>query len=455
MTLESALPDDAPHVVLVDDDHDFLAAQVQGLQMAGFRVHAFSSGAEALRHVTPDFDGVVLSDVRMPGMDGLSLFSRVQEMDDELPVILLTGHGDVPMAVQALKDGVYDFLAKPFPFEDLIASLRRAGQKRQLVLENRQLRKLHADIAGSRTLPMGDSLAMKSLRQAMTQVADTDVDVLITGDTGTGKKTVGRALHGQSSRRNRPFVQISCASLPEDQFHAELFGAEAAARPGGRRMVGRLEKANRGTVLIEDVETLSPQQQATLLRVIEMREYLPLGAEEPRPLDIRVMASSRANLREDVRQGHFRADLFYLLAGVMLHVPRLIERREDIRLLFQHFLVSACARLKRPIPRLTMAAHSFLQRHDWPGNVRELEGFAERFALGLEPDMPEEPGGDDAGPGLAELVSQFEAQAIRDALTACHGDARQAMQNLKLPRKTFYDKLARHQIRIGDYRAKP
>ena len=447
----------SPRVILVDDDRDFLDAQVQALELAGFAVQAFSSGTEAIRHITREFDGVIVSDVRMPNMDGLSLFKHVHELDSELPVLLLTGHGDVPMAVQALKDGVYDFLIKPFSVAELIASLGRASQKRELVIENRNLRKLNASHINAKNALVGESMVMDSLRQTLSQVAEADVDVLITGESGTGKKTAARSLHSLSHRKNKPFVQISCASLSEEGFHAEVFGStsvEKAPPPpySAKRIAGNLERAHRGTILFDDVGALSLQQQAALLHFIETRECWPRGASEPRPLDLRIVATSRENLREAVQNGTFRADLFYLLSGVTLHVPPLSERRADIRILFQHFLLAACARTKGAVPRLTMAAHMYLQRHDWPGNVRELERFAERFALGLDPE--EGPNTNNASPGLADRINQFEAELIQEVLSRHHGDAKRSMEILKLPRKTFYDKLSRHGIRISDYRGK-
>ena len=445
-------------VILIDDDRDFLDAQVQALELAGFAVQAFLSGTEAIRHVTREFDGVIVSDVRMPNMDGLSLFKHVHELDPELPVLLLTGHGDVPMAVQALKDGVYDFLIKPFSVAELIASLGRASQKRELVIENRNLRKLHAGHNNAKTALVGESMVMDTLRQTLSQVADADVDVLITGESGTGKKTAARSLHNLSHRKTKPFVQISCASLSEENFQAEVFGSEfeekaPLQRHAQKRSVGHLERAHRGTILFDDVGSLSLQQQAALLRVIETRECRPRGADEPRLLDLRIIATSREHLRDAVQKGTFRADLFYQLSGVTLHVPPLSERRSDIGLLFQHFLFAACTRIKKPVPRLTIIAHMHLQRHDWPGNVRELERFAERFALGLDPEEGSNSIGS-SSPGLAESINQFEAELIQEVLSRYQGDAKRSMEILKLPRKTFYDKLSRHGIRISDYRGK-
>ena len=448
----------AGRVIAIDDDSDLLAAQTQGLELAGFSVLPCSTAAEALRELSPDFDGVVLSDVRMPRMDGLTFLEEARAIDSEIPVLLLTGHGEVPMAVQALKNGAYDFLTKPFPMDKLVASLRQAVGKRRLVMENRQLRALHTGNDNEQPLLLGDSSIAVRLRETLAQVAEAEIDVLITGDTGTGKESAARTLHRMSSRRSKPFVHLNCASLPDETFHLDLFGAEPAARGSyspARRTIGRLERAHKGFVLLDDVDALSLSQQAKLLHVVEAQEIWPLGAEEGRALDVRIVATSKHDLRAAVAAGTFRADLFYRLSGVSIHIPPLTHRRGDIQLLFQHFVVRSCARFRRPIPRLTEGVQVHLQTHDWPGNVRELEHFAERFALGL-----------DAGggltltakaktdPGLAERVSQFEADMIRQTLSAHRGNAQATASALGLPRKTFYDKLSKHRIDIGAFRVK-
>ncbi|WKL57585.1 sigma-54 dependent transcriptional regulator [Asticcacaulis sp. ZE23SCel15] len=441
------------NVIFIDDDADLLSAQIQALELDGFLVRGFSNGPDALKVITSAFDGVIVTDVRMPRMDGLTLFKRVQAIDAELPVILMTGHGDVPMAVQALKDGAYDFISKPFARDDLIQSVRRALQTRDLVMENRQLRQAHAALLDrenpAQNLLLGESPAMTYLKQVVVRVAEADVDALITGDTGVGKERVGRALHALSTRKNRPFVHVGCATLTEDSFQAELFGIEAGHRPGAARVIGRFERANKGTLFLDEVEGLSLSQQARLLRVLETREIWPVGSESPRSLDIRVVAATRTDLTQSVKDEQFRADLYYRLSGVSLRVPPLSERGDDIRLLFQHFLLGAATRLNRPPPKLTQATQAYLSRYDWPGNVRELEQFAELCALGLDSaHLP----ADSGALGLAEQVSQYEEAVLRETLSQYAGNVREVIAALKLPRKTFYDKITRYGIALDDYR---
>lgn len=439
-----------PLVRLVDDDADLLDAQTQALRIAGFDPEPFTGGAEALQGLTADYPGVVLSDVRMPGMDGFELFRRLQALDEELPVILLTGHGDVEMAVSALKAGAYDFLTKPVGLDPLMAALRRASSARALVLENRRLRQMSQPEAEISSL-MGDSAVMRHLREAVARVAETGVDALITGPGGAGKKTVARSIHAQGRRRARGFVHLACAALDPDRWELDLFGAEPGQHgaPRHARLVGRLEKAHRGTLFLEEVDALPLPVQARLLAVIEAGEVMPMGATAPRPVDLRVLAASNRDLGGLVEDGSFRADLFFRLSGVTLHVPPLASRREDIPLLFRHFLAESSRRLDLPVPALTALALARFQTHDWPGNLRELKQFAESMVSGVTTPVL---AGDGDRPGLAGMLANYEAEILREALRLAGGNASRAMQDLRLPRKTFYDKLARHGIVAGDFR---
>lgn len=438
----------AGKILLVDDDDALRGAVAQGLELRGFEVAAFDNAPAALKALTRDFDGAVVTDVRMPGMDGLALFERVRAIDPDVPVLLITGHGDVAMAVAALQDGAYDFVSKPFPMERLTAALARAVEKRRLVLDNRRL-EAAAQAAGGSPL-LGDTPIMQRLRATIAQLAEAEVDVLIQGETGAGKGLIAHALHRGGARRSRPMVTVNCAALPEAVFETELFGAAGgSARPS----TGRIERADRGVLFLDEIEGLSPSMQAKLLRVVEEREIWPVGAAEPRHLDLRIIAASKVDLAEAVREGAFRADLYYRLNVVTLVAPPLRERREDVPALFGHFLAEAAARLRRPAPRLTATIRDHLLGHDWPGNVRELAHYAERVALGLPSALVAEDGAAQ-GPAesLADRTGRYEAMVIRETLAACGGDARTAMALLQTPRKTFYDKLRRHGIDIDRYR---
>ncbi|KAB0682772.1 sigma-54-dependent transcriptional regulator [Aureimonas leprariae] len=439
-------------VAFVDDDRELLEANAQTLDLAGYEPRLFASADAALAALDAGFEGVVVSDLRMPGTNGLTLFRELKRRDPDLPVILVTGHGDIETAVSSLKEGVYDFIAKPYPGERLAVSLRRAVEKRRLVMENRRLRA--AAETGAQDLPLlGETPAMERLRQTIRQIAGADVDVLVQGETGSGKEIVAALIHRLSSRRDREYVVLNCGALPEAVMESELFGHERGAFTGAdRRRIGRIEHADGGTLFLDELESMPPALQVKLLRVLESREIAPLGINRTRAVDLRVVAAVKVDLSDPASRGDFREDLYYRLNVVTLRVPPLRERKDDIPLLFAHFLARAARRFRREPPDLTPALRDRLMRQDWPGNVRELAHVAERVALGIEPQgsAPEPLEAD--GSGLAERVARFEAGLLRDALARHRGDAQAAVEELKLPRKTFYDKLARHGLAPKDFR---
>ena len=442
-----------PLVRLVDDDTDLLEATAQSLRIAGFQPEAFSSASAALQGLTADYPGVILSDIRMPGMDGFELFRRLRALDPELPVILLTGHGDVAMAVAAIRDGAWDFLTKPVGLDALTAALRRAVQARALVLENRQLRALRGVPVAAGQL-LGDSVAMVQLRDTVARLAEAGVDALITGPSGAGKTLLARAIHREGPRHARAFVHVACDALDAARFDLDFIGAEAGqpGAPRHARLVGRLEKAHRGTLFLDRIEALSLAQQARVLHVIETREVWAAGTTAARAVDLHVLAASQADLAAMVARGEFLPDLYYRLSGVTLHVPALKERRGDIPILFRHFLLAACGRLNLPVPSITPLAQARLATHDWPGNGRELMQFAESVALGLPAFSGEDAAGEVVG--LAEMMAAYEAGVIREALLISDGNASRAMARLRLPRKTFYDKVNRLGIRPEAFRGR-
>lgn len=438
-----------PAILFVDDDAVLREANVQTLELAGMAVQPFASAQAALALIGPDFAGAVVTDIRMPGMDGLQFFERIRAIDPEIPVILITGHGDVPMAVRALQDGAFDFLAKPFAAGHLAASAAKALTARALVLDNRRLR---ADAAARSDSPLiGDTPAMVRLRETIAQVAHADIDVLIEGETGTGKELVAAMLHRGSPRRARAFVAVNCAALPEAHAEIELLGHAADAVPNGRfARTGRIEASDRGTLFLDDIDGMPLAVQSRLLRVIEEREVLPLGEARPIPLDLRVIASVKPGLEALIEQGAFRRDLYFRLNVVRLSLPPLRERRADIAPLFAAFVQEAAAQTGRGDFRITDAVRRHLIEHDWPGNVRELRNFAFSAALGLTaPQM-----GIAAEQGLVERVRAYEEMLLREALQAANGRVGRAMELLRVPRKTLYDKMNRAGITPSAYRAR-
>ncbi|MEY3464943.1 MAG: sigma-54-dependent transcriptional regulator [Steroidobacteraceae bacterium] len=441
--------DRAERVILFEDDDDVRRAIVQSLELEGFAVSAFPSANPHANAIDRDFDGIVISDIRLPGMDGRQIFRSVRERDRELPVILITGHGELQEAVDLMREGAYDFISKPFAAPRLLASVRNALEQRALVLDNRRLRERPTNT--SIPLPMqGESDRIAQLRNIVRDIADTDVPVLVVGETGTGKETIAKMLHQGGRRRSGALVVLDCAALPDQLIDAELFGSETIVAGMSRRSVGRIELADGGTLFLDNVDNLSPAAQARLLRVVEEKKFTPTGTKSSRSASFRVVSASTVDLVKLVEAGRFRSDLFFRLNTVTLQLPPLRERRDDIATLFVQLLGSAAQRLKRPPPTLTRAVKSHLYEYGWPGNIRELGHYADRIVLGID-RVPVSPIEMDLDP-LPELVDRFEASLIKDALRSTRGSVKAALGVLKIPRKTFYDKIARHGIDLDAFR---
>ncbi len=443
-------------VTLVDDDADLLRATAQTLMLHGYDVHAHGNAEAALAQLDSGYAGVVVTDVRMPGMDGLAFFRHVRRRDPDIPVILITGHGAIPRAVQAMRDGAYDFLAKPYPSDMLLAAIGRAAEKRRLLLENRQLRQTAQETDFDEQAFIGATPAMQRIKDTLRHVAGADVDVLIEGETGTGKEVVATVLHRLSGRRDRPLVAINCGALPETVIESELFGHEPGAFTGAqRKRIGRIEHAGGGTLFLDEIESMPPAVQVKLLRVLESRQVAPLGTNEVRDVDLRVVAAAKVDLGDPAVRARFqfRDDLYYRLNVVTVHLPPLRERREDIPLLFAHYVGLAARRFRRDVPVLSGAIRDHLAQYGWPGNIRELAHYAERFVLGVLPPATRADADTPSGepPTLHQRVERHEAHLIRQALAENGGDVRATLHALGLPRKTFYDKLRKHGIDRQSY----
>ena len=433
-------------VLIIEDDPDVRLGCEQALQLEGIPTESVASAEEARRLLGTDFRGVIVSDIRLPRMDGMSFLREVLAVDPELPVVLITGHGDISMAVQAMKDGAYDFIQKPFPPDYLVEVVRRAQEKRQLVIEVRELRHRLEGRDQIEARLIGNAPGMIKVRKLITGLANSAADVLIQGETGTGKELVARCLHEASSRRKGNFVAINCGGLPETLFDSEIFGHEAGAYTGAnKRRIGKIEHANGGTLFLDEIETMPIAMQIKLLRVLQERTLERLGSNTSIAIDCRVVAATKDDLRALAEQGRFRADLYYRLSVATVTLPPVRERREDIPLLFQHFLLQAAARHGRPVPASDPLRTHQLIAYQWPGNVRELRNVADRVVLGIESGAP--PFGDDiaeqARP-LSEAVEAFERALITEALQRHKGSLVRSAEALGVAKTTLHDKIRKY-----------
>ena len=448
-------------VFLIDDEESMLLSVSQWLALADFRVECFGDGRSALKRLEPDFDGIVVSDIRMPGMDGMALLQAVLQLDRELPVVLITGHGDIPMAVSAMRAGAYDFLEKPFAPEILLETIRRAGEKRRLILENRRLRSQLENNSGIDRRLLGNSDVIQVLRREIGDLGPTDASVFLVGETGCGKEVVARCLHEASERRNGPFVAINCGAIPEALFESELFGHEAGTFTGAQaRRIGKFEHAEGGTLFLDEVASMPLNLQVKVLRVLQEREVERLGGNSRVPIDIRVISATNGDPRRSCADGLFREDLYYRLNVAYLHIPPLRKRGSDILLLFEYFALRAAERYKREAPSLTGEAIATLMAHPWPGNVRELKNTAERYVLSSLPAEnrianilrpAEATVGQPRGSSLADRAELFERCVIEQALRRYGGNIQAVMDELDLPRRTLNLKMQNHGLARKDF----
>ena len=433
-------------VVVVEDDHNTRLAVEQSLELAGFEVEAHAAAATAIQAITPGMPVVVLSDVKLRGANGLELQQRLMSLDSDIPVILMTGHGDIAMAVQAMREGAYDFIEKPCPPEQFVAAVQRAAEKRRLTLEVGLLEKKLKDKLAIEQILLGQSSAIEQVRRTVLALAATDADVLIFGETGVGKELVAQCLHQFSARRKGPFIAVNSGGVPETLFESEVFGHERGAFTGARnRRIGKMEHAQGGTLFLDEIDNMPLPLQVKLLRALQERTIERLGSNEPIAIDCRVVAATKDDLGALSREGSFRADLYYRLDVAEVALPPLRERREDIPMLFEQFVLDAALRYDRPAPMASRSQIGALMSHSWPGNLRELHNAADRFVLGIA-DEPFEARTEGDANGLGDQVARFERSLIAAELRRHKGSVPTTSDALGVPVKTLYDKLRRLKI---------
>ncbi len=445
--------------VLVVDDEESILHTLEGiLRDEGYEVAVAASGEQGIQSVEAEDPDLVLLDIWLPGMDGLEVLEAVKGRYPDLPVVMMSGHGTIETAVKATKLGAHDFIEKPLNLDKVLLGIENALKASRLARENRYWR----DQEGRRYAMVGESPAMEELRHQIRVVAPTRASVLITGENGTGKELVARAIHGESRRRDGPFVEVNCAAIPEDLIESELFGHEKGAFTGATaRRRGKFDLADGGTLFLDEIGDMSFKTQAKILRVLQEMRFERVGGGRTHEVEVRVIAATNRDLEDEIREGRFREDLYFRLNVIPFHVPALRERRGDIPLLVDHFMRLFCADEKRDPVRIAPQTLEALHAYAWPGNVRELKNVTERMVilcrgeeLGLD-DVPASirgrpaAGSDTLLPesgGLREARRVFEHQYIVRHLQQAQWSVPVAAERLGLDKSSLYKKMKELEI---------
>jgi len=434
------------HILIVDDESAVRESLRKWLEAEGFTVETACDSAVALKRIETQRFDIMITDIRMPGMDGMELQEKLLGTSPDLAVILMTAYGTVDTAVTALKRGAYDYITKPFEPEKLSLIIQNVIRQRGIGAENIQLRQ-KIDRLMSIDEIVGESVRIREVLDTVKTVAGTDVTVLIQGESGTGKELFARAIHNNSRRRYAPFIPISCGSLPETLLESELFGHEKGAFTGAQhRRKGKLEMAHNGTAFFDEIVHLSPKTQVDLLRALETKQFTRIGSNEVITVDFRIVCASNMDLRQAVSEGKFREDLYYRINVFTIYLPPLRERRSDIPLLAAHFIQQNNAALGKEIEGLSEEASNILMGYGWPGNVRELENALERamvVAKGRRIDPEDLPLMDRSGQNLArdESLEEMAREHILRVLESNEWNMTRAAKILKIDRVTLYNKV--------------
>jgi len=444
-------------ILVVDDEKNFVKLLEYNLAKEGYAVAAASSGEEALIKMNMKLPDLIITDLRMPGVSGMEILRKAKELDKGLPVIMITGQGDAETAVEAMKLGAYDFITKPLKPNELIVTVRNALNSRVLIDEVSELRSQLETRYDFKNI-IGSSQKMQSVFKMMENAVSSTVTVLIQGESGTGKELVARAVHYNGSRKERPFIVVNCAAIPETLLESELFGYERGAFTGAlERKIGKFEQADNGTIFLDEIAEMSPMTQAKLLRVLEGKEVERLGGNERIKVDVRIISATNRELTEEVKKSRFREDLYYRLMVFPITLPPLRERKGDIPLLISRFMNVYAKGAGKKISHFSGEAMEYLMGYTWPGNVRELENVIERAVVLCDGDtinLSHLPVGLDALSGTAlpqifgggmetsKIVSleNMESEALKKALDIAEHNISRAAKELGIGRATFYRK---------------
>ena len=450
-------------IFFIDDNKNILHAMKLIMHKTHFKVQTFLDPLEMLSNIHVGWDGIIVTDINMPLINGFEVLDRVKQIDSEIPVIVLTGNGDVNNVLTALRAGAYDFLEKPLSKEYLITSANRALEKRHLMLENKTLRnQIQNKNKGKGKEFLGQSDAIVRLKETIKILAKSDANVMIIGETGAGKEVVAKYIHDHSERHNNSFTAINCGAIPENLMDSELFGHEAGSFTGAANSrKGKFEETNGGTLFLDEVNSMPMSMQVKLLRFLEERVIEKIGSNKLIPVDLRIIAASQIPLKNLVNKGEFREDLYYRLNVIPIKVPALRARRDDIPLLFNNFVFEFATLYKRDIIKVEPSILNQLMDYSWPGNVRELRNAAERFVItGLitELELDQSTRGFSSSGNrksfqtpekliLPEKVGLYEKHLIENELKSTNGNVVTACKNLGIPRKTLYDKMKKYNVK--------
>lgn len=439
------------HILIVDDEPSNRRTLEVLLSRSGYSVSSASNGREALDTFTTQLPDIILTDLKMPEMDGMTLLQEVKTTHPEIEVIMCTAYGSIDTAVEAMKIGAWNFITKPIKRVELLKMLEKIAIRQELATENQQLR---SEIAKIQPDWIGQSPAMQRITEEALSVADSEASVFLTGKSGTGKSLLAKWIHKASPRNRNHFVVLNCGAIPENLMESELFGHEKGAFTGAHnRKIGRLEQANGGTLFLDEVTEMSPQLQVKLLRVLQDGEFERVGGNSTLTTNLRIIAASNRNIPEAIAQGQFREDLFYRLNVIPMHLPPLSERLEDIPLLVEHFLQRQAHKNNRPVKPITKAALHALMHWDWPGNIRELENTIERaVVLSKAPeidvaDLPQQVQNHHPSDNLLHFqigtpLKDIERAVILATLNEVDGDKHRAAELLGIAVRTLYRKEA-------------
>ena len=448
-------------LLVVDDDLSLLSAIKQTLVLNGYEVDTFNEPKKALSAIRETTYSAVIADIKMPQLNGIQLFEHTHEIDPELPVILITGHGDVKMAVNVIKKGVYDFLEKPVDEDILIASIERAVEKRLLIMENRQLNsRLQKQRQGSRFYGLvGSHPLMHSLYEMIEAVAEENDPVMLYGETGTGKELVARAIHDAASRSGKPFVPVNMGAIPLDMIESELFGHVKGAFTGAtQHKLGKFEYAEDGTIFLDEICSMPVSLQSKLLRILEEKSVTPLGSNTSVPMRARIIAATNKNLEQEIHKEAFRQDLFFRLNVLPVIIPALREKKEDIPLLVEYFRLEYCHDRQQNVEPFSMKIIEQLKQKDWPGNIRELKNYVRRLcvfgtqnkaqnSLALKNNIMINSISQQMH--LKPFLEQMEKEYIIEVLRKNNGLVPPTHNQLGISRKSLYDKVKKHGIDLN------